>query len=105
MVQSEINKSGGILGIKLELAIEDNQCKLEKGIAAYMGLLMRGNITTFVSGNSSRITYAQCTAVQNFEPFVIWIGAYFLETGVIIMEGKGTELMKDDHIRKAYLGL
>jgi branched-chain amino acid transport system ATP-binding protein len=31
--------------------------------------------------------------------------AYVLETGVITMEGKGTELMKDDHIRKAYLGL
>ena len=31
--------------------------------------------------------------------------AYVLETGVITTEGKGTELMKDDHIRKAYLGL
>jgi len=31
--------------------------------------------------------------------------AYVLESGVITKVGKGAELMKDDHIRKAYLGL
>ena len=31
--------------------------------------------------------------------------AYVLETGTITKVGKGDELLKDDHIRKAYLGL
>jgi len=31
--------------------------------------------------------------------------AYVLETGTITKEGRGDELMKDDHVRKAYLGL
>ena len=31
--------------------------------------------------------------------------AYVLENGRIIMEGTGAELMKDNHIRKAYLAL
>jgi len=75
MAQSEINNSGGILGRKLELIIEDDQCKPETGIAAYMRLLTRGNITAFVGGYSSTITYAQCNAVRNVEPLMVWIGA------------------------------
>jgi len=75
MALSEINESGGILGRKLELTIEDDQCKPETGIAAYTRLLSKGNITAFIGGYSSTITYAECNAVQSYEPLMVWIGA------------------------------
>jgi branched-chain amino acid transport system ATP-binding protein len=31
--------------------------------------------------------------------------AYVLENGRIVSEGKSRELLQDDHIKKAYLGL
>ena len=31
--------------------------------------------------------------------------AYVLENGRIVLEGKGAEIMQEDHIKKAYLGL
>jgi len=31
--------------------------------------------------------------------------AYILENGAIINQGKGEELLQNDHIRKAYLGM
>ena len=31
--------------------------------------------------------------------------AYILETGKIVKQGKGEELMKDEEVKKAYLGL
>ena len=30
--------------------------------------------------------------------------AYVLETGAVVLEGPGTELLEDERIRKAYLG-
>ncbi len=40
-----------------------------------------------------------------FEGLAISHRAYVLQTGRIVMEGKGEELMKSDLVRKAYLGL
>ncbi len=40
-----------------------------------------------------------------FEGLAISDRAYVLQTGRIVMEGKGEELMKSDLVRKAYLGL
>lgn len=31
--------------------------------------------------------------------------AYVLENGKIVMEGKGTDLLENDHLKTAYLGL
>jgi branched-chain amino acid transport system ATP-binding protein len=32
-------------------------------------------------------------------------GAYVLENGRIVLEGKSSDLLQNDHIKKAYLGL
>lgn len=75
MAQQEINNAGGVLGRKLELVIEDDQSKPETGIASFTRLLSQGNITAFIGGYSSTITYAQLNAVQGYEPLTVWIGA------------------------------
>ena len=31
--------------------------------------------------------------------------AYVLENGRIVLKGTGTELLKDDHLKKAYMGI
>ncbi len=31
--------------------------------------------------------------------------AYVIETGRIVLEGNGLELLKNDHVKKAYLGM
>jgi len=31
--------------------------------------------------------------------------AYVLENGRIVMEGKGADLLNNDHVKKAYLGI
>jgi hypothetical protein len=31
--------------------------------------------------------------------------AYVIENGRIVMEGRGTELLKDEHLKKSYLGM
>ena len=31
--------------------------------------------------------------------------AYVLETGRVVLSGKGSELLKDDNVRKSYLGV
>jgi len=31
--------------------------------------------------------------------------AYVLENGRIVMEGKGNDLLNNDHVKKAYLGI
>jgi len=75
MAEREINESGGILGRKLELIIEDDQSKPETGIAACTRLLTQENVVALLGGYSSTITYAQMNAIQSFEPLVAWIGA------------------------------
>lgn len=40
-----------------------------------------------------------------YEALEISARAYVLQTGRIVMEGQGKELLKSDHVRKAYLGM
>ncbi len=40
-----------------------------------------------------------------YEALDISARAYVLQTGRIVMEGKGQELLKSDHVREAYLGM
>ena len=40
-----------------------------------------------------------------FEALQISHRAYVLQTGRIVLEGKGEELLKSDLVRKAYLGM
>jgi branched-chain amino acid transport system ATP-binding protein len=40
-----------------------------------------------------------------FKTLTIADRAYVLGNGRIVLEGKGAELLADDHVRKAYLGL
>ena len=75
MAQQEINNTGGVLGRRLELIIEDDQSKPETGIASFTRLISKGDITAFIGGYSSTITYAQLNAVQGYEPLTVWIGA------------------------------
>ncbi|MGZ3614097.1 MAG: branched-chain amino acid ABC transporter ATP-binding protein, partial [Thermodesulfobacteriota bacterium] len=40
-----------------------------------------------------------------FEALQISLRAYVLQTGRIVLEGKGEDLLKSDLVRKAYLGM
>lgn len=75
MAEREINEKGGILGRRLELIIEDDQCKSETGIAAATKLITQDKVVALIGGYSSTITYAQMNAISQYEPIVVWMGA------------------------------
>jgi len=75
MAEREINEKGGILGRRLELIIEDDQCKSETGIAAATKLITQDKVVALIGGYSSTITFAQMNAIASYEPIVVWMGA------------------------------
>jgi len=75
MALEEINQTGGVLGKKVELIIEDDTGEPSVGIAAAEKLLTRDKVVALIGGYSSTITYAQLNAIQRLEPFVAWVGA------------------------------
>ena len=75
MALEEINQTGGVLGKKLELIIEDDTGEPSVGIAAAEKLLTRDKVVALIGGYSSTITFAQLNAIQRLEPFVAWVGA------------------------------
>jgi branched-chain amino acid transport system substrate-binding protein len=75
MALDEINQTGGILGRKVELIIEDDTGEPSVGIAAAEKLITRDKVVALIGGYSSTITYAQLNAIQRHEPLVAWIGA------------------------------
>ncbi len=75
MAEKEINEKGGILGRKLELIIEDDQCKSDTGIAASTKLLTQDKVVALIGGYSSTITYAEMNAISSYKPIVVWMGA------------------------------
>jgi len=75
MALEEINQTGGVLGKKVELIIEDDAGEPSAGIAAAEKLLTRDKVVALIGGYSSTITYAQMNAIQRLEPFVAWTGA------------------------------
>ncbi len=75
MALEEINQSGGVLGKKVELIIEDDTGEPSVGIAAAEKLLTRDKVAALIGGYSSTITFAQLNAIQRLEPFVAWVGA------------------------------
>lgn len=75
MALDEINKSGGVLGKKVDLIIEDDQGQPSVGIAAAEKLITRDKVVALIGGYSSTVTYAQLNAIQRYKPLVAWIGA------------------------------
>ena len=75
MALEEINQAGGVLGMKVELIIEDDTGEPSVGIAAAEKLLTRDKVVALIGGYSSTITFAQLNAIQRLEPFVAWVGA------------------------------
>jgi len=75
MALEEINQSGGVLGKKVDLIIEDDTGEPSVGIAAAEKLLTRDKVVALIGGYSSTITFAQLNAIQRLEPFVAWAGA------------------------------
>lgn len=75
MALDEINQSGGVLGKKVDLIIEDDTGEPSVGIAAAEKLLTRDKVVALIGGYSSTITFAQLNAIQRLEPFVAWVGA------------------------------
>ena len=70
-----VNQSGGVLGKKVDLIIEDDTGEPSVGIAAAEKLLTRDKVVALIGGYSSTITFAQMNAIQRLEPFVAWVGA------------------------------
>lgn len=75
MALDEINASGGVLGKKVELIIEDDTGEPSVGIAAAEKLITRDKVVALIGGYSSTVTFAQLNAIQRYEPLVAWIGA------------------------------
>jgi branched-chain amino acid transport system substrate-binding protein len=75
MALEEINQTGGVLGKKVELIIEDDTGEPSVGIGAAEKLLTRDKVAALIGGYSSTITFAQMNAIQRLEPFVAWVGA------------------------------
>jgi branched-chain amino acid transport system substrate-binding protein len=75
MALEEINQSGGVLGKKVELIVEDDTGEPSVGIGAAEKLLTRDKVVALIGGYSSTITFAQMNAIQRLEPFVAWVGA------------------------------
>ena len=58
----------------------------------------------FISASRSGALYAAYE--QNaFMALSIADYAYVLETGHVVLSGKGSDLLKDDSVRKSYLGV
>lgn len=74
MALEEINQSGGVLGKKVELIIEDDRGESSVGIAGAEKLLTQDKVVALIGGYSSTITFAQLNAIQRLEPFVAWVG-------------------------------
>lgn len=75
MALEEVNQTGGVLGKKVELIIEDDTGEPSVGIASAEKLLTRDKVVALIGGYSSTITFAQMNAIQRLEPFVAWVGA------------------------------
>lgn len=75
MALEEVNQTGGVLGKKIELIVEDDTGEPSVGIGAAEKLLTRDKVVALIGGYSSTITFAQMNAIQRLEPFVAWVGA------------------------------
>jgi branched-chain amino acid transport system substrate-binding protein len=64
LAAEEINKSGGILGRKVRLVIEDDQGKAEEAASVVTKLITRDNVTAVIGENSSNQSLAAAPICQ-----------------------------------------
>ncbi len=67
--------------------------------------LLVSMIFTIIKDINARGTMILLVEQNVFHALKLCSRAYVLENGVILQEGKGAELLQDDHIKKAYLGI
>jgi branched-chain amino acid transport system substrate-binding protein len=71
----EINKSGGLLGRKVELIVVDDEMKPEKGAAAVEKLVTVDKVDLLVGGMSSGVLLGEIPIMKKYEKVTVWIGA------------------------------
>jgi branched-chain amino acid transport system substrate-binding protein len=72
----EINAAGGVNGRPIEIAMEDDQSKIDVGRSAAEKLILQDKVTVLTGGYSSDVTFAMAAVAQHRKvPFLITTGA------------------------------
>ena len=116
LAQKEINAKGGVLGKKLELVIEDGQCKPAESVGAAEKLIFRDKVSVIMGGFCSGATLAVMpVAEKNKIPLITGVSSnpklteigndWFFrnaETEALTAQAFARVLAKDMKLDKAY---
>ncbi|OGP49239.1 MAG: ABC transporter substrate-binding protein [Deltaproteobacteria bacterium RBG_13_43_22] len=72
---TEINKSGGLLGRRVELIVIDDEMRPIKGAAAVEKLVTVEKVDVLIGGMSSGVHLGQIPIMKKYKKVTIWIGA------------------------------